>query len=292
MPKQPFIALIEKGNIEDCFIITKTGMCFAAGGNDDYGIDSVSIQNAYYVGDIYFMEQMSPDLLPLPFGITQFLRNVNSCYYRIEDLYDLSVKYSGSIDMYFVNQIKSALYGECVTDGHLRNINTFSGWDIAKKVERTNELWGIDDGNGIPGEIPETNDILVVTFSKTYDDRYANLDCFIITESNYYSPIRMETKINDDNYEDFYFYFSADVFEGKSQNDITIVGTAATNSLEPEGWEYWMNYCSTTYPDQNQGGALMELAMGAETFRTISINEVPIMISMPPLSGPYCNYAE
>ena len=41
-------------------------------------------------------------------NVLTILSPINSCYYRIEDLYDLSIKYLESIDMYFVNQIKSA----------------------------------------------------------------------------------------------------------------------------------------------------------------------------------------
>ena len=37
--------------------------------------------------------------------------------------------------------------------------------------------------------------------------------------------------------------------------------------------------------------SLVALMLRAESFRTISTSEVPIMISMPPPSGPYCGYA-
>lgn len=262
---QTFWALcVYAQEISNCFIIDRTSMAFTRFPSN--------ISYSYYVGpttaDLYNGRREETPPIPAGSWSPFSTGSASFCYMHITE-----GTVSGS--------------GTQVTEEEMRDIHTFlPEWDIAPGITRTDEIWAI-------GEIPEqSDDILVVTFSKTYtDDRYNNPDCYIYTESNQYTPTHIKTRINDDKYE-VYFYFSIDVFEGKSQNDITIVGIAATNSLEPEGWEHWMNYCATTYPDQSQGGALVELAMRAEAHRTINVNEIPIMISIPPLSGPYCIYAE
>lgn len=142
---QPYIALASHGEAINCFIITKTGLGFFYPESEGF----ITCTNCYYKGDILSVgfSYIAPNF-PFVVRMVDNSVRVNNSYYSMEDLENLSIKMLGQIDMDFLINYIETTPGEVKSNNEMKMIETYYGWNIAKKTERTNELWGIDNGEG------------------------------------------------------------------------------------------------------------------------------------------------